>query len=147
MKGFRLAALLSFNGGFVDTAGFLGLQGLFTAHVTGNFVTLAAALVLGTHGVVVKLLALPEFVRERCGVLSGSRGAAPLRPCCTSGSASGVWRCRSSSAPQPPSYTSTTKVLRRGKWHAPRHGDFLARPRAISTPIRAYLGSASSIRP
>jgi uncharacterized membrane protein YoaK (UPF0700 family) len=56
------AALLSFNGGFVDTAGFLGLQGLFTAHVTGNFVTLAAALVLGTHGVVAKLLALPEFV-------------------------------------------------------------------------------------
>ena len=62
MKGFGLAALLSFNGGFVDTAGFLGLQGLFTAHVTGNFVTLAAALVLGTHGVVAKLLALPEFV-------------------------------------------------------------------------------------
>jgi uncharacterized membrane protein YoaK (UPF0700 family) len=56
------AALLSFNGGFVDTAGFLGLQGLFTAHVTGNFVTLAAALVLGTHGVVAKLIALPEFV-------------------------------------------------------------------------------------
>jgi uncharacterized membrane protein YoaK (UPF0700 family) len=56
-----LAALLSFNGGFVDTAGFLGLQGLFTAHVTGNFVTLAATLVMGTHGVIVKLLALPEF--------------------------------------------------------------------------------------
>ena len=53
--------LLSFNGGFVDTAGFLGLQGLFTAHVTGNFVTLAATLVMGTHGVIAKLLALPEF--------------------------------------------------------------------------------------
>jgi len=57
-----LAALLSFNGGFVDTAGFLGWQGLFTAHVTGNFVTLAATLVMGTHGVIAKLLALPEFV-------------------------------------------------------------------------------------
>jgi uncharacterized membrane protein YoaK (UPF0700 family) len=54
--------LLSFNAGFVDTAGFLGLQGLFTAHVTGNFVTLAATLVMGTHGVIAKLLALPEFV-------------------------------------------------------------------------------------
>ena len=43
-----LAALLSFNGGFVDTADFLGLQGLFTAHVTGNFVTLAATLVMGS---------------------------------------------------------------------------------------------------
>jgi len=62
MKRFNVPVLLSFNGGFVDTAGFLGLQGLFTAHVTGNFVTLAAALVLGTHGVVAKLVALPEFI-------------------------------------------------------------------------------------
>jgi hypothetical protein len=40
--------LLSFNGGYVDTAGFLALQGLFTAHVTGNFVTFGAAMVEGT---------------------------------------------------------------------------------------------------
>src|ERR1700754_4591969 len=57
-----IAALLSFNGGFVDTAGFLGLQGLFVAHVTGNFVTLGAALVLGSHGILNKILALPEFI-------------------------------------------------------------------------------------
>jgi uncharacterized membrane protein YoaK (UPF0700 family) len=57
-----VAALLAFNGGFVDAAGFLGLQGLFVAHVTGNFVTLGAALVLGGHGVYGKILALPEFV-------------------------------------------------------------------------------------
>lgn len=62
MQKVKVAALLSFNGGFVDTAGFLGLQGLFTAHVTGNFVTLGAALVFGTHGVIGKVLALPEFV-------------------------------------------------------------------------------------
>ena len=43
-----LPLLLSLNAGFVDTAGFLALQGLFTAHVTGNFVTLGASLVLGT---------------------------------------------------------------------------------------------------
>jgi uncharacterized membrane protein YoaK (UPF0700 family) len=30
--------------------------------VTGNFVTLGATLVLGTHGAIAKLLALPEFV-------------------------------------------------------------------------------------
>jgi len=59
---FAIAALLSFNGGFVDTVGFLGLQGLFVAHVTGNFVTLGAALVLGTHGILNKILALPEFI-------------------------------------------------------------------------------------
>ncbi len=57
-----VAALLSFNGGFVDTAGFLGLQGLFTAHVTGNFVTLGAALITGSHGIIGKILALPEFI-------------------------------------------------------------------------------------
>ncbi len=62
MRKLGVPALLSFNGGFVDTIGFLGLQGLFTAHVTGNFVTLAATLVSGTHGVIAKLLALPEFV-------------------------------------------------------------------------------------
>lgn len=57
-----IGGLLSFNGGFVDTAGFLGLQGLFTAHVTGNFVTLGAALALGSHGIIGKMLALPEFI-------------------------------------------------------------------------------------
>jgi uncharacterized membrane protein YoaK (UPF0700 family) len=56
-----LPLILSVNGGYVDTAGFLALQGLFTAHVTGNFVTLGAALVLGTSGVAAKLLALPTF--------------------------------------------------------------------------------------
>jgi uncharacterized membrane protein YoaK (UPF0700 family) len=53
--------LLSFNGGYVDTAGYLALQGLFTAHVTGNFVTIGAALVFGTSGIVAKLLALPVY--------------------------------------------------------------------------------------
>jgi uncharacterized membrane protein YoaK (UPF0700 family) len=54
-------ALLSFNGGYVDTAGFLAIHGLFSAHVTGNFVTIGAALVNGTSGVLTKLLALPVF--------------------------------------------------------------------------------------
>jgi uncharacterized membrane protein YoaK (UPF0700 family) len=53
--------LLSFNGGYVDTAGFLAIQGLFTAHVTGNFVTVGAALINGTSGVLTKVLALPVF--------------------------------------------------------------------------------------
>ncbi|NPU67711.1 DUF1275 domain-containing protein [Bradyrhizobium sp. 83012] len=53
--------LLSVNAGYVDTAGFLALQGLFTAHVTGNFVTFGAALALGTSGAIAKLLALPVF--------------------------------------------------------------------------------------
>jgi uncharacterized membrane protein YoaK (UPF0700 family) len=62
MDARRQFQLLSFNAGFVDTAGFLGLQGLFLAHITGNFVTLAATLVMGTHGVIAKILVLPEFI-------------------------------------------------------------------------------------
>jgi uncharacterized membrane protein YoaK (UPF0700 family) len=61
--------LLSFNAAYVDTAGFLALQGLFTAHVTGNFVTIGAALVFGTSGVMAKLLALPVF----CAVIIVTR--------------------------------------------------------------------------
>jgi uncharacterized membrane protein YoaK (UPF0700 family) len=53
--------LLSLNGGFVDTIGFLALHGLFTAHVTGNFVTLGASIALGTSGALGKILALPVF--------------------------------------------------------------------------------------
>jgi len=64
-----LPLLLSLNGGYVDTAGFLALHGLFTTHVTGNFVTLGAALVQGTSGAVAKLLALPMF----CLVVAGVR--------------------------------------------------------------------------
>jgi uncharacterized membrane protein YoaK (UPF0700 family) len=64
MKGRTLSALpilLSVTAGYVDTAGYLALQGLFTAHVTGNFVTLGASLVSGTSGTLAKLLALPTF--------------------------------------------------------------------------------------
>jgi uncharacterized membrane protein YoaK (UPF0700 family) len=64
-----LPVLLSINGGYVDAAGFLALHGLFTTHVTGNFVTLGASLVLGTSGVLAKLLALPLF----CVVVFGAR--------------------------------------------------------------------------
>ena len=84
MKNLSIPALLSLNGGFVDTVGFLGLQGLFTAHVTGNFVTLAATLVSGTHGVIAKLLALPEFiavviVARLLGAALRARGLPALR--------------------------------------------------------------------
>jgi uncharacterized membrane protein YoaK (UPF0700 family) len=55
-------ALLAFTAGFVDTTGFIALFGLFTAHVTGNFVLIGAA-IAGSHaGILGKLLALPMFV-------------------------------------------------------------------------------------
>src|SRR5262249_55424886 len=49
------------NGGYVDTAGYLTLHGLFPSHVTGNFVTLGATIASGTSGAVAKPLALPLF--------------------------------------------------------------------------------------
>jgi uncharacterized membrane protein YoaK (UPF0700 family) len=62
-----VASLLAFNGGFVDMAGFLGLNGLFTAHITGNFVPLGHALVEGSHGIMGKILALPQFIAAAGG--------------------------------------------------------------------------------
>ncbi|MBV6749621.1 DUF1275 domain-containing protein [Pseudomonas chlororaphis] len=75
---------LSFNGGFVDTLGFLALQGLFTAHVTGNFVTLGVSIVHGTSGALPKLIALPVFVlvvglTHLAAVAIHRRGLTPLR--------------------------------------------------------------------
>jgi uncharacterized membrane protein YoaK (UPF0700 family) len=60
-RGPSLPLLSSLNAGYVDTIGFLALHGLFTAHVTGNLVTLGASLALGVSGAAAKLLALPVF--------------------------------------------------------------------------------------
>jgi uncharacterized membrane protein YoaK (UPF0700 family) len=76
---------LAYTAGYVDTLGFIALFSFFTAHVTGNFVVLGAALVQPHHGVVAKLLALPTFILavattrlfERTVTRAG-RDAAPL---------------------------------------------------------------------
>lgn len=59
-----LPVLLSFVAGYADTVGFVALFGLFSAHVTGNFVLIGATLAHAgneTGGLVSKLLALPVF--------------------------------------------------------------------------------------
>ena len=54
--------LLAFVAGYVDTATFLRVSELFSAHITGNFVVFAIALVHGVKGVDwLKLIALPVF--------------------------------------------------------------------------------------
>jgi uncharacterized membrane protein YoaK (UPF0700 family) len=56
------STLLAFTAGFVDTSAFVALFGLFTAHVTGNFVLIGASLASHRPGLVGKLLALPVFL-------------------------------------------------------------------------------------
>jgi uncharacterized membrane protein YoaK (UPF0700 family) len=62
LRPLLLGATLAAIAGWVDTVGFVGLHGLFIAHVTGNFVLLGAGLVAGGGGFVAKLLVLPVFV-------------------------------------------------------------------------------------
>jgi uncharacterized membrane protein YoaK (UPF0700 family) len=80
-----LSTLLSIIAGSVDAIGFLGLGGLFTAHVTGNLVILAAHLVSGGEAPVAPMLSVPVFMvapgltRLLVGGLE-SMGFASLRP-------------------------------------------------------------------
>ena len=79
------AILLSFVASYVDTAVFVGLFGLFTSHVTGNFVLIGAALVHHADGVETKLLALPVFVLAIAATVLAvraleRRGRRPLPP-------------------------------------------------------------------
>jgi hypothetical protein len=53
---------LSMVAGSVDIIGFLGLDGLFTAHITGNLVILAAKLAAGQQAPVSYLISVPVFM-------------------------------------------------------------------------------------
>ena len=59
---FLLPAVLGMIAGAVDVTGFLALGGLFTAHITGNIVILAAHYVTGSFGEIAPLLSAPVFV-------------------------------------------------------------------------------------
>jgi uncharacterized membrane protein YoaK (UPF0700 family) len=57
-----LPFVLSITAGSVDVISFLGLGGLFTAHITGNLVILAAKLVAGEQSPVSYLISVPVFM-------------------------------------------------------------------------------------
>jgi uncharacterized membrane protein YoaK (UPF0700 family) len=57
-----LLIVLSVTAGCTDITGFLGLDGLFTAHITGNMVILAAHVVDGSGARIAEMLSVPVFV-------------------------------------------------------------------------------------
>jgi uncharacterized membrane protein YoaK (UPF0700 family) len=61
-SGIRLPAILALLAGVTDVTSWILLGGLFTAHITGNLVVLAANLVSGTPPRLAAVLALPVFV-------------------------------------------------------------------------------------
>lgn len=76
---------LAFVGGFVNASGFVLLAGLFTSHVSGNFVQISNALVVARIGDFSKLLVLPVFVAavalaRVAAAACERRGIAPLQP-------------------------------------------------------------------
>ena len=77
--------LQSLIAGMVEVLGFLMLGGLFTAHITGNLVIIAALLVHGISPNLSQVLALPTFIFALMLVwllarASHARGPALLRP-------------------------------------------------------------------
>ena len=72
--------LLAGIAGYVDTLSFVALFGLFTAHVTGNFVLIGAEAAGFGEGVFMKLMAFPAFV---AGVVVSSvlvKSVSPATP-------------------------------------------------------------------
>lgn len=61
-RGTAFSVVLAFTSGYVDTVGFVALFGLFTAHVTGNFILIGSELAKPSHGVLLKLVAFPAFI-------------------------------------------------------------------------------------
>ncbi len=61
MAGRALRFVLSLIAGSTDIIGFLGLNGLFTAHITGNVVVLAAHIVARDPAILSYILSVPVF--------------------------------------------------------------------------------------
>jgi uncharacterized membrane protein YoaK (UPF0700 family) len=81
---FALGACLAFIAGFADASSFVGADGIFCAHVTGNFVVLAADLARHAHADEwLKLATFPIFVTSVLGVTRLYRGVAEPGPSST----------------------------------------------------------------
>jgi uncharacterized membrane protein YoaK (UPF0700 family) len=84
-RSWLLPAVLSTIAGAVDVIGFLALGGLFTSHITGNVVIVAAHYVTGGFSQIGPLLAVPVFMVVMGLITLASteiarRGSTPLQP-------------------------------------------------------------------
>ena len=80
-----LPTVLSLIAGSCDIITFIGLGGLFSAHITGNLVVLIAHVVAGEHAPISYILSIPVFVAALAATtllaaLLGRAGVASLRP-------------------------------------------------------------------
>jgi len=68
--------------GSVDVIGFLGLNGLFTAHITGNLVILAAHIVAGREASLPLMISVPVFIfaLAMTRLLAAGLGRARIAP-------------------------------------------------------------------
>jgi uncharacterized membrane protein YoaK (UPF0700 family) len=85
LPSWALPFVLSTIAGSTDIIGFLGLNGLFTAHITGNIVVLAAHVVTGNPTIFSYILSVPVFMLvlflTRLLAIGLERtGLTPLRP-------------------------------------------------------------------
>jgi uncharacterized membrane protein YoaK (UPF0700 family) len=79
-----LLIVLSVIAGSTDTIGFLELDGLFTAHITGNLIVLAAHIFEGGDAQTAKILSVPVFVLtiNAAVVLAAGLKKVGCRPFC-----------------------------------------------------------------
>src|ERR1700688_4362405 len=80
----RLPTLLSVIAGMVALIGYLTLGNIFTAHITGNLVVIAALVVRGGRVNPAQVLAIPVFVFAVAAIwllarVSGRRGPSLMR--------------------------------------------------------------------
>ena len=79
-----LLIVLSVIAGSTDTIGFLELDGLFTAHITGNLIVLAAHIFEGGDAQTAKILSVPVFILtiNAAVVLAAGLKKVGCRPLC-----------------------------------------------------------------
>ena len=83
----QIPLLLSVIAGMLDVTSFLTLGGVFSAHITGNLVVVAALLARGDHYNLAQILAIPVFMLAVAIIWKIAKvrenGVFALQDCCS----------------------------------------------------------------